>query len=227
MGMGRKELMAKRAAMEVPSYSVINLGIGIPTMVANYLPEEKHVMIQGENGLLGIGKAPTVGMEDPNIINAGGIPCTLVRGGSFFDSGTSFGMIRKGYIDITFLGALEVDQDANLANWIVPGKIVPGMGGGMELAQNAKKVIILSMQTDKKGKSKIRKNCTLPITAKQCVDMIITDMAVFQFENQKLVLKEIFADTTVQEVIDKTDAEIIVDKQIKIIPVEISKKEVM
>ncbi|SEW44503.1 3-oxoacid CoA-transferase subunit B [[Clostridium] fimetarium] len=227
MGMGKKELMAKRAAMEVPSYSVINLGIGIPTMVANYLPEEKYVMIQGENGLLGIGKAPNAGMEDPNIINAGGIPCTLVKGGSFFDSGTSFGMIRKGHIDISFLGALEVDQDANLANWIVPGKIVPGMGGGMELAQNAKKVIILSMQTDKKGESKIRKNCTLPITAKNCVDMIITDMAVFQFENQKLVLKEIFADTTVQEVIDKTEAEIIVDKQIKIIPIELSENEVI
>jgi acetate CoA/acetoacetate CoA-transferase beta subunit len=219
MGMGRRELMAKRAAGEVIPYTVINLGIGIPTMVADFLPEEKHVMIHGENGLLGIGPAPAPGQEDQNIINAGGIPCTLQKGGSYFDSATSFGMIRKGYIDITFLGALEVDQEGNLANWIVPGKIVPGMGGGMDLAQNARKVIILSTQTDKKGNSKIRRACTLPITAKHCVDMMITDMAVFRFENHTLVLKEIFEDTTVQEVIDKTEADIIIDQELKIIPI--------
>ncbi len=227
MGLGRKELMAKRAALEVPFYSVVNLGIGIPTRVADYLPEDKHVMIHGENGLLGIGPAPARGQEDPNIINAGGIPCSLVKGGSYFDSGTSFGMIRKGYIDITFLGALEVDQEANLANWIVPGKMVPGMGGGMDLAQKAGKVIILTMQTDKRGNSKIRKACTLPVTAKGCVDMIITDLAVFQFEKQGLVLKEIFEDTTVQEVIGKTEADIIVEKQIKIIPAELSESGVV
>lgn len=219
MGMERKELMAKRAAEEVIPYSVINLGIGIPTLVADFLPEEKHVMIHGENGLLGIGPAPLQGKEDPNIINAGGIPCTLVKGGSYFDSAVSFGMIRKGFIDITFLGALEVDQESNLANWIVPGKIVPGMGGGMDLAQNAKKVVVLSMQTDKKGNSKIRRTCTLPVTAKHCVDMIITDMAVFRFENNTLILKEIFEDTTAQEVIDKTEAKVIVDQGLKIIPI--------
>lgn len=219
MGMGRKELMAKRAAMEVLPYSIINLGIGIPTLVADYLKEEKHVMIHGENGLLGIGPAPTCGKEDCNIINAGGIPCTLVKGGSYFDSCQSFGMIRKGYIDITFLGALEVDQKANLANWIVPGKLVPGMGGGMDLAQKARKVIVLSRQTDKHGNSKIRKACSLPITAKKCVDMIITDLAVYAFERNHLVLKEIFEDTTIQEVMEKTEANMIVDQHLKRIPI--------
>ena len=220
MGLGRKELMAKRAALEVAPYSVINLGIGIPTLVADFLPEEKHVMIHGENGLLGIGPAPVPGQEDANIINAGGIPCTLVRGGSYFDSAISFGMIRRGYIDITFLGALEVDQEGSLANWIVPGKMVPGMGGGMDLAQKAGRVIVLSTQTDKKGNSKIRRLCTLPVTAKHCVDMIITDLAVFRFEKNALVLEEIFGDTTVQEVADKTEAGFRVSPDLKIIPAE-------
>lgn len=217
MGMGVKQLMAKRAAMEVEPFSVINLGIGIPTLVADFLEEEKHVMIHGENGLLGIGAAPAKGDENPNIINAGGIPCTLIAGGSYFDSGMSFGMIRKGMIDVTFLGSLEVDEDANLANWIVPGKVVPGMGGGMDLAQKARRVIVLSTQTDKKGNSKIKKKCTLPITAKHCVDMVITDMAVFCFRGNKMVLTELFEGNTVEKVICKTEAEIVVSENLKII----------
>ncbi len=220
MGMGRKELIARRAAMEVCSNSVINLGIGIPTLVADYLPREKQVMIHGENGILGIGEAPTKGMEDPYIINAGGIPCSLVEGGSYFDSALSFGMIRKGRIDITFLGTLEVDEKGNLANWIVPGKKIPGMGGGMELAQYAKKVIVVTRQLDKNGNSKIRKKCTLPITALGCVKLIITDMAVFEIVEKGLLLKEIFSDTTVEDVKKCTEAEVMVSKDLKIMEVE-------
>lgn len=220
MGMGVKEKMAKRAALEVKPYSVINLGIGIPTLVADFLTEDKHVMIHGENGLLGIGKAPEKGREDADIINAGGIPCTLIKGGSYFDSGVSFGIIRRGLIDITFLGSLEVDQEGNLANWIVPGKVVPGMGGGMDLAQKAKKVIVLSTQTDKKGKSKIKKTCTLPVTAKHCVDMVITDMAVFEFRQQRAVITEIFDGYTLEEVLSKTEADVSVDENLKIIHTE-------
>lgn len=219
MGMGRKEIMAKRAAMEVCPYSVINLGIGIPTLIADYLPIENHVMIHGENGILGIGAAPQIGEEDPNIINAGGIPCSLVAGGSYFDSGLSFGMIRKGMIDVTFLGTLEVDEKGNLANWIVPGKKVPGMGGGMELAQYAKKVVVLTKQLDKNGNTKIRKKCTLPITASGCVDLIITDMAVFAIAENGLMLKEIFSDTTVEDILKYTEADIIVANDLKVIEV--------
>lgn len=217
MGLGTKEMMAKRAAMELEPFAVINLGIGIPTLVADYIDESMHVMIHGENGLLGIGAAPVSGHEDPNIINAGGIPCTLVKGGSYFDSGMSFGMIRRGLIDITFLGALEVDEEGNLANWIVPGKTVPGMGGGMDLAQKAGRVVVLSMLTDKKGHSKIRRKCKLPITAKRCVDTIITDRAVFRFLDKKLVLTELFEGNTVEEILADTEAEVLVSEDIKII----------
>ncbi|MFA9378613.1 MAG: 3-oxoacid CoA-transferase subunit B [Lachnotalea sp.] len=217
MGLATREIMAMRAAMEIQYRSIINLGIGIPTLVANYIPADKNVMIHGENGLLGIGADPEKGYEDPHIINAGGLPCTLVNGGSYFDSSISFAMIRSGMIDITFLGALEIAQNGDLANWIVPGKLVPGMGGGMELAQKAKKVIILTQHTNKKDESKIKKNCTLPITAKNCVNLIITDLGVMKIVDNRLILTEIFETTTIEEVAHKTEATLHIEETVKII----------
>ena len=217
MGMAKRELMAKRAAKEIKHNSVVNLGIGIPTLVANYVGAKKNVWFHGENGLLGIGPAPNYGDQDPNNVNAGGIPCTNVKGSSYFDSCTSFGIIRAGLIDVTILGALEVSEKGDLANWIIPGKLVPGIGGGMELAQKAKKVIVVTTHTNKNGDSKIKKLCTLPITAPKCVDLIITDLAVMEIKNNRLELLEIFSHTTIEEVLKKTEAELFVPDNVVII----------
>lgn len=217
MGMGKRELMAKRAAQEVENNSVVNLGIGIPTLVANYVGDKKNVWFHGENGLLGIGSAPKEGHEDPNNTNAGGIPCTNVKGSSYFDSCTSFAIIRSGLIDLTILGALEVSEKGDLANWIIPGKLVPGIGGGMELAQKAKKVIVVTTHVNKKGDSKIKKVCDLPITAPKCVNLIITDLAVMEIKNNRLELVEIFSHTTIEEVLKKTEAELFVPDNVGII----------
>ncbi len=195
--------MAKRAAKEITSGMVVNLGIGIPSLVPNFL-EASNVMFQAENGILGMGPSPRLGEEDENLCNAGGFPVTIVKGTSYCDSATAFAMIRTGKIDMTILGALQVSSKGDLANWIVPGKKVPGMGGAMELAQKAKKVIVLMNHTDKAGNPKIVEQCQLPLTATNCVDMIITDIAVFHVRNQRLQLSEIFAPYTIKDVQEKT-----------------------
>jgi acetate CoA/acetoacetate CoA-transferase beta subunit len=206
MAVDVRNRIAKRAAKEIHDGLIVNLGIGIPTLVADHIPQDIHVLFHAENGVLGTGPSPDPGKEDPALCNAGGFPITTVMGASYFDSATAFGMIRKGYIDITILGALEVSEKGDLANWIVPGKRVPGMGGAMELAQKAKKVIVLMNHVNKQGESKILKACTLPLTARQSVDLIITDMAVMEVTEEGLVLKEVMAPYTVDDVLRNTEA---------------------
>ncbi|MDM5308036.1 3-oxoacid CoA-transferase subunit B [Peribacillus frigoritolerans] len=206
MAVDVRNRIAKRAAKEIHDGLIVNLGIGIPTLVADHIPQDIHVLFHAENGVLGTGPSPEPGKEDPALCNAGGFPITTVMGASYFDSATAFGMIRKGYIDITILGALEVSEKGDLANWIVPGKRVPGMGGAMELAQKAKKVIVLMNHVNKQGESKILKTCSLPLTARKSVDLIITDMAVMEVTEEGLVLKEVMAPYTVDDVIRNTEA---------------------
>lgn len=208
MGVDVRNRIAKRAAQEVKDGMIVNLGIGIPTLVANHLPDDLQVMFHAENGILGTGPSPEAGQEDPALCNAGGFPVTIVPGASYFDSAIAFGMIRKGYLDVTILGALEVSEKGDIANWIVPGKRVPGMGGAMELAQKAKKVIVLMNHVNKQGESKILKECALPLTAKACVDLIITEMAVMEVTEEGLILREVMAPYTVEEVVAHTDADL-------------------
>ncbi|WP_413381065.1 3-oxoacid CoA-transferase subunit B [Alkalihalobacillus sp. 1P02AB] len=212
LGIREKETMAKRAEQEIETGMVVNLGIGIPSLVANFIKKEKFVFLQAENGLLGMGVKPDVGKEDPMICNAGGIPVTLTKGASYFDSATAFAMIRAGQIDLAILGALEVSEQGDLANWIVPKKMVPGIGGAIELAQKAKKVIVLMSHTNKDGKAKIVQNCTLPLTAKQCVHMIMTERAVIEVTAQGLLLKEIIDPFTLEDVLLSTEATLHVTK---------------
>lgn len=214
MGIDIRNRIAKRAAQEVKDGMIVNLGIGIPSLVPNHLPEGINVMIHAENGILGIGPSPEKGTEDENICNAAGYPVTTVTGSSYFDSSIAFGMIRRGYIDITILGSLQVSEKGDLANWIVPGKRVPGMGGAMELAQKAKKVIVLMNHVDKHGNSKIVKECSLPLTSKNCVDLIITDMAVIEVKEDGLHLLEVMTPFTVEDVIKNTSAELKWDETI-------------
>lgn len=206
MGVDIRNRIAKRAAQEIKDGMIVNLGIGIPTLVANHLMADLHVMFHAENGILGTGPSPEKGEEDPALCNAGGFPVTIVPGASYFDSAMAFGMIRRGYLDITILGALEVSEKGDLANWIVPGKRVPGMGGAMELAQKAKKVIVLMNHVNKQGESKILRECALPLTAKACVDLIITEMAVIEVTEEGLLLKEVMAPFSVEEVVAHTEA---------------------
>lgn len=217
MGIEIRSRIARRAAQEISDGMIVNLGIGIPSLVANFLENKKNVMIQAENGILGIGKSPAKGLEDKNLCNAGGYPVTVCEGSSYFDSSIAFGMIRKGYIDMTILGALQVSEEGDLANWIVPGKIVPGMGGAMELAQKAKKVVVLMNHVTKKGEPKIMETCTLPLTSKACVQLIITDRAVIEVTNEGLVLTGIMSPFTVEEVIHSTAAPLKIRKEIEVI----------
>ncbi len=220
MGLGTRELMAKRAAEEISNGNIVNLGIGIPTLVSDFIRSDIHVFLHSENGFLGIGPKPATSKEDKNLINAGGFPCTTVKGASYFDSAESFAIIRSGKLDITILGALEVDEKGNLANWIVPGKRVPGMGGGMDLAEKAKKVVVVTTHTNKNGSPKIKKICSLPLTAQTCVGLIITELAVIEVTEEGLILKEIFGGTTVDEVISRTEASLIVSKNLRVINYE-------
>ncbi|MED3562707.1 3-oxoacid CoA-transferase subunit B [Bacillus xiapuensis] len=206
LGIEVRQRIARRAAQEIKDGMFVNLGIGIPTLVADYIPSDIFVQFHAENGILGTGPTPAKEDSDPNLCNAGGYPVSLVKGASYFDSSIAFGMIRRGYLDITILGALEVSEKGDLANWIVPGKRVPGMGGAMDLAQKSKKVIVLMNHTNKNGDSKILKECTLPLTARTCVDLIITEMAVMEVTEQGLVLKEVMEPYTVEDVIKHTDA---------------------
>jgi acetate CoA/acetoacetate CoA-transferase beta subunit len=207
MGVVDRNRIARRAAEEINSGMLVNLGIGIPSLVPNHLPEKINVMFHAENGIIGIGPSPIKGMEKENLCNAGGYPVTLVKGGAYCDSSIAFGMIRKGKVDITILGALQVSQNGDLANWIVPNIKVPGMGGAMELAQKAKRVIVLMNHCEKTGKSKIVKNCSLPLTTKASIDLVVTELAVFKVLNGELWLTELFAPFDEKAVQNITDAD--------------------
>lgn len=213
--MGRT-LIVKRVARELKDGDVVNLGIGLPTEVANHIPEGIDVTLQSENGFIGLGAAPAEGSENKDLVNAGGKFSSIVAGGACFDSAVSFGIIRGGHVDITVLGALQVDEKGNLANWMIPGKMVPGMGGAMDLVVGAKKVIV-AMEHTAKGKAKILKECQLPLTAAGQVDLIVTDMGVIEVTPNGLVLKEIAPETTVEEVKAATEAELIIADDLKVI----------
>lgn len=207
--MSIKEKIAKRVAKELQDGNVVNLGIGLPTLVSAYVPKEMTVHLQSENGILGMGAVPDGDSYDRNIVNAGGVPVTVEDGACFFDSALSFMIIRGGHVDVTVLGALQVDQQGSLASHIIPGKMVSGMGGAMDLVTGSKKVIIAMTHTAKDGEAKILPDITLPATAVAKVNKIITELAVIDVTSEGLVLKEIAAETTVDEVISKTAAPLI------------------
>lgn len=214
MALDAKSVIAKRVAEELKDGDVVNLGIGLPTLVANYIPEDVDVTFQSENGFLGLGPAPDADKIDLELVNAGGQPVTILPGGCYFDSCTSFGIIRGAHVDATVLGALQVDEKGNLANWKIPGKMVPGMGGAMDLVVGAKNVIV-AMQHTQKGEHKILEKCTLPLTAKEQVNLIITEMAVIEVTKNGLLLKELGPEATVEEVIAATGAKLIIPENIK------------
>lgn len=219
MGVGAdiRQKIARRAASEVQPGMIVNLGIGIPSLVPDFIKNKETIFFQAENGILGLSDKPEPGKEDENLCNAGGLPVTLRTGGCYFDSASAFAMIRKGKIDLTILGALQVSPNGDLANWIVPGKKVPGMGGAMELAAKAKRVIVTMNHCDKNGHSKIVKQCDLPLTAKKCVSMIITEMAVFAVEDGELILIEYFSPFTIEDVRNATDASFTVSENVSVI----------
>ncbi|AIF52637.1 3-oxoacid CoA-transferase subunit B [Pelosinus sp. UFO1] len=201
-----KEIIACRVAAEMVDGDVVNLGIGLPTLVPNYLQEDIKITLQSENGFLGL--APLSGVPDPDLVNAGGKPAGISLGGATFDSLMSFALIRGGHIDVTVLGGLQVDQSGNLANWMVPGKMIPGMGGAMDLVAGSKKVIVAMEHTAKDGSAKIIKECNLPLTGKGVVSLIVTELAVIRVTSEGLVLEEISPNATLEEVIAKTEAQL-------------------
>ena len=205
-----RSFIAKRVAGFFEEGNLGNLGIGLPTLVANYLPAEKNVMLHSENGFIGLGPNPEPGMEDKDTVNAGGMPVTIVPGGAAFDSAMSFGIARGGHVDVSVLGALEVDEHGDLANWTVPGKLVPGMGGAMDIVVGAKKVIIAMEHTQKDGSPKILKKCTLPLTAVGAVDYIVTELGVMEVTSEGIILRELAPGVTVGEIQSKTEATLII-----------------
>jgi acetate CoA/acetoacetate CoA-transferase beta subunit len=205
--MDAQSIIAKRVARELRSGNLVNLGIGIPTLVANYVSPELKVFFQSENGLIGTGPIPEQGMAHPMLTDAGGRPISALPGASTFDSAMSFALIRGGHVDITVLGGLQVDAEGHLANWMIPGKMVPGMGGAMDLVSGAKRVIV-AMQHAAKGKSKIVRKCALPLTSVRPVDLVVTDMAVIGFPGGKITLMETAPGVSVAEVMAVTEAEL-------------------
>jgi acetate CoA/acetoacetate CoA-transferase beta subunit len=206
--MDAKTLIACRVAQELKDGDLVNLGIGLPTLIPDYLPAGVHISLQSENGFIGLG--PLVGEALPNLVNAGGKPCGMVPGTAFFDSAMSFALIRGGHVDVTVLGGLQVDEEGNLANWMVPGKMIPGMGGAMDLVTGAKNVIVAMEHTTKDGGAKILKRCDLPLTAAGKVRAVVTELAFFRFEGGQLVLVETAPGVSVDEVRAKTEARFMV-----------------
>jgi acetate CoA/acetoacetate CoA-transferase beta subunit len=200
-----QEFIAKRVARELRHGELVNLGIGLPTLVANFVPEDRNVTFQSENGMVGVGPAPDENNHDAHIANAGGMPVTILTGGAFFDSATSFGLIRGGHVATTVLGALQVAQNGDIANYMIPGKMVPGMGGAMDLTSGAKRVIV-AMEHTNKGNPKLLKECTLPLTAVKAVKLIVTEMGVIEVNEKGFELIEINPEYTVEEVQAATDA---------------------
>lgn len=207
---GPREIIAKRVARFFQAGDVVNLGIGMPTAVANYIPPAANIMLHSENGFIGLGPAPAAGMAEKDVVNAGGAPVSIMTGGACFDSAMSFAIVRGGHLAATVLGALEVDEQGNLANWMVPGKLVPGMGGAMDLVAGARQVIIAMEHTTKEGEPKILKHCTLPLTAVAAVDWIVTELAVMEITPDGIVLRELMPGVSAAAVQDKTAARLII-----------------
>ena len=206
-------VIARRIAQELAPGMLVNLGIGIPTLVANYVPEGMRVFFQSENGLIGTGIPPEEGMAHPTLTDAGGRPVTALPGASTFDSAISFGLIRGGHLDLTVLGGLQVDQQGQLANWMIPGKMVPGMSGAMDLVTGAKRVIV-AMQHTAKGASKVVKQCRLPITSLRAVDLLVTELAVISFGNGHATLRETAPDVSTADVLAATEAQLTIPQQV-------------
>jgi len=211
--------IAKRIAQELRDGYYVNLGIGIPTLVANYIPEGMEVVLQSENGLLGMGAFPFDGKEDADLINAGKQTVTMVKGASIFDSATSFGMIRSGKVDLTVLGAMEVSDNGDIANWKIPGKMVKGMGGAMDLVASAKNIIVAMQHTNKAGESKLLPKCSLPITGLGCVKKVVTELGVFDITERGFELKELAPGVSIEEVKAKTLGRLVVEGDIKTVNV--------
>ncbi|HRW34307.1 MAG TPA: 3-oxoacid CoA-transferase subunit B [Thermotogota bacterium] len=217
-----REIIAKRVALELHDGDIVNLGIGIPTLVGNYLPQGVHIFLQSENGVLGMGGAPKLGHENKDMNNAGGMPAAFLPGAAAFDSATSFGLIRGGHVAATVLGALQVDEKGHLANWMIPGKLIPGMGGAMDLVTGAKKVIVSMTHLQKDGSAKIIPECTLPLTSIRKIDLIVTEAAVIEVTDNGLLLKELGPDTTLEEVIQATSAKLTLSDDLKPMPIQMS-----
>lgn len=209
-----KEQIAQRISREVKDRMYVNLGIGIPTLVANYVPEDISVEFQSENGVLGMGPFPFEGEEDADLINAGKQTITILPGGSFFDSAFSFGMIRSRKVDLTILGAMEVSENGDIANWKIPGKMVKGMGGAMDLVASAENIIVAMMHVNKAGESKILKKCTLPLTGVHCVKKVVTELAVLEVTDKGFKLLERAPGISVEDIIKATEAELIIEGEI-------------